>query len=85
MCVSSNHVSLPATVRQQICQICNLLLALLTKESTIQALIKMHLRPVPPPVNFIAPRNVHSNIFNIKILQKIHTMYACLFQLILHT
>jgi hypothetical protein len=40
---------------------------------------------MPPPVNAAAPKNAHSNIYSIKIILKIHTLYTCLFSLILHT
>jgi hypothetical protein len=48
----------------------------LTQESTIQVCIKMPLCPMPPPVNITAPINAHSNIYSIKILLKIHTLYT---------
>jgi hypothetical protein len=37
-----------------------------------------------PPVNVTAPINAHCTIFNIKTLPKMHTLYTCLFPLILH-
>jgi hypothetical protein len=48
---------------------------------SIPVCIKMHLCLMPPPLNVSAPKNAHSNIYIycIKILQKFHILYTCLF------